>query len=450
MTMPLIEGRNFNQDLYNNALSAAYSVWTRLYDPDYALSREPDVWTKIRRDATISQAIEQRLNSVAARQWRVEGYTDEEQDQEAAGLMEDLIKNIRQFNGARKLLACAIFRGRSYAYIEGKYLPLALGDGVTRQWWVPIRLRDVDPRRVRYRPDPIVREDGTEEMRVITDMWNVTRREYLPMEHPEWFVKVKYYGEEESRLGYGFPLIESLYFFWWIKGIIWREGLQGLERWSQGIVIGKIDSFREGGTDKTNQDIRDDLYTALKDMRSRNILVTDKETELEVKDGGMAGHQMVTGFLEMIDKKILGLVLGSALPYGGGEGVGSMARAEVEENTTETLIQFDRTKMDEDLTHDLVSQVWRMNKKNFAEVGLGTANMPKFSSVQEKREDPTVVAGIISQMSAVGLPLRKDEVYERIGFTMPKDDDEIFEPKQQEPQMPGGLPFSQEDIDARI
>tara|TARA_R100000808_G_scaffold2439_1_gene9699 strand:- start:5043 stop:6395 length:1353 start_codon:yes stop_codon:yes gene_type:complete len=450
MTMPLIQGRNFNADLYNNALSSAYRVWTRLYDPDYAASRDPDIWAKIRRDSTIWQAMEQRLNSVAARQWRVEGFSDDEKDQKAAAIVEDIVKQIRHFNGARKLLACAIFRGRSYSFIEGKKLPLALGEeDITRQWWVPIRLRDVDPRRIRYRPDPIVREDGTEELRVITDLWNVTRREYLPLENPEWFIKVKYF-DEESRLNYGGGLMESLYFFWWIKGIIWREGLQGLERWAQGIVIGKIDSFREGGTDKTNQDVRDELYTALKDMRSRNILVTDKETELEVKDGGMAGHQMVTGFIEMIDKKILGLILGSALPYGGGGEVGSMARAEVEENTTETLIQFDRAKLDEDITHDLIGQIWRMNQGNFAALGLADANMPKFSSVQEKKHDPTVVAGIVAQMSQIGLPLRKDEVYDRIGFTMPKEDDELFEPKSQEPEMPGGFPFSGESSDARI
>ena len=450
MTMPLIQGRNFNSELYNNALSSAYRVWTRLYDPDYALSRDPDVWAKIRRDSTIWQAIEQRLNSVAARQWRVEGYSDDEKDQQAAAIVEDIIKQIRHFNGARKLLACAIFRGRSYAYIEGKNLPLSLGeDKVSRDWWVPIRLRDVDPRRVRYRPDPIVHEDGSETLRVVTDLWNVSRGQYLPMENPEWFIKVKYY-DEESRLNYGSGLLESLYFFWWIKGIIWREGLQGLERWSQGIVIGKVNSFREGSTGKTNEAIRDELFSALKDMRSRNILVTDKETELDVKEGGMGGHQMVTTFLEMIDKKILGLVLGSALPYGGGEGVGSMARAEVEENTTETLIQFDRAKMDEDMTHDLIGQVWRMNRSNFAALGLADANMPKFSSIQEKRQDPTVVAGIITQMGQVGLPLRKDEVYDRIGFTMPKEDDDIFEPQQQQPQMPGGLPFKEENQDARI
>ena len=102
------------------------------------------------------------------------------------------------------------------------------------------------------------------------------------------------------------------------------------------------------------------------------------------------------------------------------------------------------------MTHDLIGQVWRMNRSNFAALGLADANMPKFSSIQEKRQDPTVVAGIITQMGQVGLPLRKDEVYDRIGFTMPKEDDEIFEPKQQQPQMPGGMPFKEENQNARI
>ena len=217
-----------------------------------------------------------------------------------------------------------------------------------------------------------------------------------------------------------------------------------MERWSQGIVIGKVDSFREGSTTKQNESMRDELFTALRDMRSRNILITDKETDIDVKDGGMAGHQMVVTFLKYIDEKILSLVLGSSLPYGGGDSGGSYARAEVEENSSEALIQFDRTKLDEDLTHDLIGQVWRMNRANFAALGLADANMPRFSSVQEKRQDPTVVASIISQMSAVGLPLRKDEVYDRLGFTMPNEQDEIFESKQAEPPGGGmpGMPFN--------
>ena len=448
MTLPLIQGRNFNNELYNRALTSAYRVWVRLYDPDYALAREPDAWEKILRDPTICQAIEQRLNSVAARKWRIEAASDREEDSRAAKVMEELIGEVRQFQAARKILAGAIFRARTYAFIEGGHRTFTASEDVARTWWIPNRLRDVDRRRIRYVPIRTPTESGYDKITVVTELWSVAEEKYSPLKHPEFFVKVKY-NDEEGRLSYGRGLMDSLYFYWWIKGVIWREGLGGLERWSQGIVIGKVDSLREGSISKTNQDVRDELYTSLQDMRARHVILMGKEDEVEIKDGGMAGHQMVTSFLKYADEKIIALVLGSALPFSGGsDGGGSYARAYVEENSSEQLVQFDRHKMDEDLTNSLLALVWRLNRKNFVDMGLGGARMPRFSSVQEKREDPQVAAAIITQMAQTGLPLRLDEVYEKIGFTKPRAEvDDVFEGAITQPgvagsSMPEGMEFT--------
>jgi hypothetical protein len=444
MTLPLIEGRSFNSELYNRALSSAYRVWLRLYDQDYALAREPDAWEKIHRDPTICQAIEQRLNAVAARSWRIEAATDQDDDAKAAQVIEEILGQVRQFQSARKILAGAIFRARTYAFIEGRPQTFTITDDQPRTWWIPLRLRDVDRRRVRHVPIHTPNPDGGETLSVETQLWSVDKSEYVPMAHPEYFVRV-IYNDEEGRLSSGRGLMDSLYFYWWIKGIIWREGLGGLERWSQGIVIGKIDSLREGITTKQNEDVRDEMFEALRDMRSRHVLVVGKEDEIEVKDGGMQGHQMVTTFLKYIDEKILALCLGSSLPYGGGESGGSYARAAVEENSAEQLVQFDRQKMDEDLTNSLIALVWRMNRGVLVAMGLGNARMPRFSSVQEKKEDPQIAAQIITQMGQAGLPLRMDEVYHKIGFSKPREGvDEVFEGAAPDagsmPGMPGGMP----------
>lgn len=444
MTIPLMTGRNYNQDLYNRSLSAAYRVWSRLYDPNYALAREPEAWEKIRRDSTIAQVIDQRLNAVASRTYRVEAASDKPEDETAAAIVEEMIKGIHGFNSARKLLAQAIFRSRAYAYIEGSTKLASYADTVPQMWWAPTRLRDVDPRRIRYRPIRELNEVGVEIIRVATELWSVNREEYQELVHPEYFIKHKYEGESEQRLGYGRGLMDSLYFAWWVRTQVWKSGLEGLERWASGIVIGKVDSFREGSTGKTNEDIRDELLESLSIMKSRHVLVTGKEDEVQVIDGGAPGHQMVVNLLKYLDDAIKNLVLGASMPYGGGEG-GSYARAEVEENSSEALVQFDRQKMDEQLTSDLIGLIWYQNRPQFAAIGLGAAKMPHFSSVQEKREDPTVAATIITQMAQAGLPLRLDEVYDRIGFTRPRldgdDPDEVFE--GQAPPMPDlGLPFN--------
>lgn len=440
MSYPLIQGRNFNSELYNRALSSAYRIWTRLYDPDYALSRDPDVWEKLRRDATITQSVDTRLHLVAGRNWHLEPFGDEEGDRKVASMIKDILGHIRNFTEARYELAQAIFRARSYAYIEGKPEIRTFGDGKPRTWWVPYRLRDVDRRRIRYRPEHEFDKEGNETVKVIQEMWSVIRMQYEPFDKAEQFVKIVY-RNEEARLGYGRGLMDSMYFYWWMKAIVWREGLQGLERWSQGILIGKIDSYREGSTAKANETIRDEMYESLHDMRSRHVIVVGKEDEIEVKEGGLAGHQMVMDFIRYMDEKLIALILGSTIPFGGGSGGGSYARAKVEESTTNSLIQFDRDKLDESITDDLVGLIWKLNYKNFVDMGCGDARPPKFRTQPDKREDPQGAASIITQLSSIGLPLKKEEVYEKVGFSAPSEGDEVFEGKPKEPVEIPGLPI---------
>ena len=111
-------------------------------------------------------------------------------------------------------------------------------------------------------------------------------------------------------------------------------------------------------------------------------------------------------------------------------------------------MQFDRNKMDEDLTDSLISLVWRLNRKNLVDMGLGNARMPHFSTVQEKKQDPQVAAAIITQMAQTGLPLRLDEVYDKIGFSKPQAEvDDVFEGAITQPgvagsSIPEGMEFT--------
>lgn len=440
MSYPLIQGRNFNSELYNRALSSAYRIWTRLYDPDYALARDPDIWEKLRRDATITQAVDTRLHLVAGRQWHVEPARDEESDRKTASICRDILRHVRNFTEARYELAQSIFKARTYAYIEGKPEIRTFGDGKPRTWWIPYRLRDVDRRRIRYRPEHYLDPDGTEKVTVHQELWSVARMRYEPFAKLGQFVKIVY-RNEEARLGYGRGLMDSMYFYWWMKAVVWKEGLQGLERWSQGILIGKVDSLREGSTGKTNEAIRDELYEALHDMRSRHVIIVGKEDEVDVKEGGMAGHEMVMSFIKYMDEKLIALILGSTIPFGGGSGGGSYARARVEESTTNSLIQFDRDKLDEALSDDLIGLVWKLNYKNFVDMGCGESGIPKFVTQPDKKEDPQGAASIIAQLSAIGLPLKSEEVYSKIGFSAPSEGDEVFEGKPKEAVEIPGIPI---------
>ena len=74
-------------------------------------------------------------------------------------------------------------------------------------------------------------------------------------------------------------------------------------------------------------------------------------------------------------------------------------------------------------------------------MGCGDARPPKFRTQPDKRDDPQAAASIIAQLSAIGLPLKKEEVYEKIGFSQPSEGDEVFEGKPTEPVEIPGLPI---------
>ena len=455
-TLPLFHSRNVHQDLYVRALANVYRSGYRVYDPDFALSREPDIWEKARRDPVIAHAVELRLHMVAARKWSLDPASDRDEDKMAAKLFEELFRKIGMFHQARYELAEAVLTSRSFQYMKTKRQPMELlikgmEGAPVLDWLVPTGLQDVDRRRFRWVPVNDFDDQGKRVMHTELELFSVVRERWERVDRPDLFIK-HVYSDQESRLGYGRGLLEAIYFYHYAKGIVLREGLQGLERWSQGQLIVKIEGLREASTGKTNENLQNEWLKVLERMRSRNAMAFDKNDEYEVVQGGGEGHKMVVDFLNYLDNAMTRLILGAVLPSGGDAGGGSFARAAVEENTMETLIQYDRALLDEVITRDLVGMVWRANIENLRAVGLEKAKMPQFRTVHERREDPAVAVKVAAEAINAGIDLPRDEVYRKIGYPVPSEGEEVFKGRE-EPMAPSGfrdgsIPESEEELAA--
>jgi len=410
--LPILQGVAPAPDIYARALSAAYRLHFRIIDPDFAQQRDYDVWEKLRRDGKVSQAINQRTSAIRL-----------------ANLVKIALEEIRNFREARKQLAMGVFRGRAYGWSEGDRKLLDLTeDGNTRNWWVPTGICNIDKRRIQIVPRKDEIAPGKFRLITYKEIWSPTYDRYIELQPLDYQSLIELvYDDEEGRLGYGRGIIESLYFLWWAKQIILQEGLQGLERWAQGIIVGRIDTERAGKKGKNSEERRSKMSDELHKMRSKHAIVVDRDDDLTVVTGGGEGHQMVKAFLDYCDQGILGIAMGSVLPFGSASDVGSMARAEVEEDTSEQIIQYDRSKLDEVLTQTVVRAFIRLNQPHLAELGLLGLRMPRFLTTQQKKEDKQVNATVIETALRAGISLRKDEVYEKIGFTQPSDEDEVIE-----------------------
>lgn len=426
MGAPLIYQRSVAQDLYVWALHTAYQGY-RVYDPDYALLNEPDIFEIVLRDPVIAHAVNLRLHGVAARRWRVLPASEREDDKKLAAIVEEGMGHIDGFTESRKNMALAVVRARTFQRIYGKRMPLELADLPEKQWWVPTELREVDRRRFRLVPQ-WAHGSETQKLRVNVEMWSVAgnRWELMPPDEQRRYVKVVY-NDEEARLGYGRGLCEALYFYHWAKGIVMEQCLAGIERWAQGLVTVKIDGLRRANPSATNQAQANLWLDIIKKQRSRNGLVFDAKDEIEVHETQGTGHQLCMEMIRYLDDAMVALILGSVLPFGGQSGSGSLARARTEREVSESLLQYDRDKIDEDIKRDLIGLFIRLNQPILQELGLDRARTPRFETIQETHEDPEVNARVLSVLLSSGMDVRKDEAYEKVGYTPPKEGEEIVE-----------------------
>lgn len=426
MSLPLYSSYSVNPDLYAYALSSAYRSGWRVLEPNIALRDDPDAYEKALRDPVIRQAVDQNLRSIAGRVWNVLPFSDTPNDKSAAKIVEHGLKQIREFGESRYTAAKARFTSRSYHFIEGERHFIQLGDAPPMEWWVPVRLRECDSRRFRYAPVKTIRPDGGTTTSVREEMWSWERTTWEPLAHPECFLKIVY-NDEESRLSYGRGLLESMHFYLWIKGVVLRDGLQGLKRWAQGRVHVKVDGLRKASTDRDNDTIQTSWLNVIKKAASENVVVFDKLDDVEVLETSGTGHSIVEFFLKYLDEGMVRLINGAVLPNGMGSDTGSNARAKTEDNNSESIVQFDRDKLDENISIDVIGQFWRLNRGNFAMCGIADARKPRFETVQQKREDPMIAAGVVEILLRAQVPLRQDDVYEKTGFKPPNEGDAIFE-----------------------
>lgn len=421
-------------DIYVHGITSVYNTH-RVYDPDFGLLNDPEFYDKVMRDAVVGALCNQRKHLIAGRRWKMEPATDNQVDIDAAGLIEEIIDAMPMFAEARFNLGEAFLKGRTFGFMAGEKKIKRFFDGKPRMYWMPGAIQDVDKRRFRLITDRPEQSD----LQTHWEFWSISRGRWEVLENPEWFIKHTYTNKEQ-RLGWGLPLAEALYYYLYAKTQALKDGLQGLARWAQGVVTAKVENLRDGSTGKTNQAVVDKWLDELEKMRSRHVMAYDKADEIEVLNGPGQGHQIVVNFITYLDNSMARLILGSVMPSGGDAGQGSFARAQIEENTTEALIQFDREILSETITRDLISLIWNLNRPALESLGLLTARLPRFKIIQEKRDDPEKAVKVIGEALRSGIKLREDEVYEKIGFTPVSDDDKFIDPAEAQPKPAGGLP----------
>lgn len=428
--------RNQSAQIYTRALSAAWRNGIQLHDPSLWLFRDPEAEEKMLRDADIRHAVGYRRHLIAGKDWTLTPRDDTSPRAEiACHVGTSLLKEIEGFTQARMNLARAFFSGARFARIHGEPRTLDLGDGKPRTWWVPIRLEDCDKRMYRIVPH---NEDGV--LSAHWERWNVGKAEYEVETRWDAAHTIKHvYQDDEASMGHGSALREALGWWWYAKEHVFQESLAAVEKYAQGILTAKVDGARDADTGLPNNELIASWVSVLEDLRARHTLVFDKSDEVEIIQGGGEGWQLMQQIRSELRTTIYTLVIGANLTTAASEG-GSYALAEIQENSTEALIQFDRETLQETLSKSLLGCIWFRNYANLVELGI-EREQPLFSIAQEKRQDPTERAAVAQALSSMGVDLSLAEVLEQTGFSLPEEGEPIIKGGSAIPAPAAGLPF---------
>lgn len=440
MPFPFVVEHNASQELYVRSLAAVLKSGPYIRDPDFALAKDPEIEEKLARDPIIGHAIAQRLHAVAGGDAAIEPGDDTAQAKQLAGIVDEAVDGIRSLAASRHELARACFNGRAYGYVEGRRRLARLGGKNAKplHWWMPTRITDIDRRRIRFVNLGSTGQVDRATVKVVAEIFSIAKEQWVRMKPDAPIVSVVF-DDRESRLGYGRGLMEAMYFYDYMKSKVLATGFSGLERWANGLVVGKIDHSDIGGLDATAKKARDGMMAVLQAMTSRHHVVIGKNDEINLHETSGTGNDMVFRFLDYLDQALVRLILGAVLPTGGGADKGSLARAEVEQGSTETLLQFDRDLQDEAMTRGVIEPFLRLNRGNLLALGLLDAKRPKFGSRSDPKGDAEAFARTTDVALRWGLAFRKEDVYRRLQMTPPTQGDEIIrlDPQEAPPGGPG-------------
>ena len=415
--------RNASQSQFVNALSGAYRNNIQLHDPSVWNFRDPEVEEKMLRDADIAHSVTIRKHMIAGRDWTVVPKRENSPVADLSVLIgNEALSSVKHFTQARLNLSRAFFSGARHARIITEPRVLKWGDGQERTWLVPVELKDMDKRV--FRRVPNTQPDGR--IFVTWERWNIGLGKWIPETDYDNLMTIRHtYADSQENLGHGNSLKEAIGWWWYAKEHVFQESLAAVERFAQGVIHAKIDGLRNAGSQKPNTTLITQWKNVLEDMRARHVLVSDKADDVQMMPMDGTGWQMLTDIRNDLRNTIFTLVLGSTLSTATNGETGSFAMAQVHENSTEALIQFDRETLEETLTDDLLGAFWTLNRVNIMELGLWD-DKPRFSVKQEKQHDPVLRAQVAAQLLGAGVTLATDDVLDQTGWRKPEDGEDVI------------------------
>lgn len=302
-------------------------------------------------------------------------------------------------------------------------------DPRTQVKWRIERINWIHPRRLAFGPE--------RELRVRDDIWGGYGFEARGLglnDYPLKFLAFtpQRFDEYPEREGYGCRALYHTFF----TRFTTREQLILMEVFGRPWkIIGAADG------QSWQKDQLDEAARAIDEASANATGVRPPGTEIEVVQPGQGAGQVHENILNRANDSISKLILGEVRTSDAKPGALGSSAEEVAQEVQSEVKSDDTTDLSDLLTEQLAADIITLN------FGPGELDhCPRIELTYELPPSRTVEIDRTTKVWDMGIPLKEDEVYERVGFSKPAPGDVVIK-KAPEPAGPfgqGGNPGSQE------
>lgn len=420
---------------------ASKTYWHERFDEAMRHSRENAL--AMRRDCFLMSLLAERQRSVSSLPWYLE--VPDAKDKMQAKVRARLTESLRGTRGFRRMMRSwldAIWYGRYGVQFAWRWKAINGERTLAVKAWEPV---NGDKIGYHWNGTPYVLVNAAKVSTLPgAVLVNTTKARALSLTGPwrERFVIHQHelddadYFEAESGPGrYGVGVRSRIYWLDFLKREYLDWVVTYLERVGLGTRLWKYDASNPKAKEAAEEAARDN-------SRRVNLLVPvwgdargGYSGGVEVIEASTGGVEVLRSMVEAIDQYIERYMIGQAgSAQSQSSGIGNEAASEFMASTKDQIRNEDANLLAETITGDDMApgMLSIMQAKTFPETAPDRPNgFPVLFKFGLERSLNDQRIRTIQTVSRMGLPVRKDDIYNAAGLSRPEPHDDILEPQQQ-------------------
>lgn len=261
--------------------------------------------------------------------------------------------------------------------VQRKYYKKVFFSDYDGAWTVPYKIKEIDLRRMR------IERDVDDANKLYWTIWCPKVDQYIILEdrseNPKADIALQDFifqvHEFEEQNPYARGIGNALYALAFIKSKVLQYWADLCECWAKPMAVAYMDSMKGAvdaalgaGLSEEAKRVQATL-DAIEGARARHALVFDASSKIDFHEAGSTGSNIINELLNYCDQRIQLMILGAELTTMA-PSVGSYALGQIHRGATQTVLQYNRQRLEEVILRDIVYDFLTRNRANLYKNGI--------------------------------------------------------------------------------